>query len=227
MPARAKLSGTAKKQKQTPANLLAEFLAALAEHKKLIDELRRINYYSPVFDYYATPPFAPDPGDDELKTASGNIRRSWANQKAMSKSTQRLSTLAKGVNALFYRLDLSATTKESDALSAIADAAGSDSITRNAIEAAETLANRMKYKLSADRPPLGKVPALIFDHLIGLPHHKARTAKKIVDWLSETHDIHKTEQDFHKEYRVPLESWGMVNHPRYGYSIPPSARPKK
>jgi hypothetical protein len=88
-------------------------------------------------------------------------------------------------------------------------------------------ADRAVAKAKPIRKPLGKIPALVFDHLLTLPEHKALNGPEILKWMADEHGIFKTERDLYKEILPPIKPFGLRNDPRIGYSIPLAARPTK
>ena len=83
-----------------------DFRKALDQYEKLIGEWERINFYSPTFNPYETPPFAAEPGDDELKSVSGHRTRDIKNRGDIRDLLPRMATTAGTIKALADKVHL-------------------------------------------------------------------------------------------------------------------------
>jgi len=74
------------------------------------------------------------------------------------------------------------------------------------------------------RKPLGEIPALLYEHLLTLPEHKAMNGPAILEWLAKKSHV-VSEDTFYKDILPVLEPYGLMNKKRIGYHIPLSERP--
>src|SRR5882724_2933123 len=68
------------------------------------------------------------------------------------------------------------------------------------------------------RLPLGKNAAILYEHLLSLPEHRAMTTPEILDWFAAApNEIILSEDAFRDEILPELQRYGIKNRPRVGY----------
>jgi hypothetical protein len=82
--------------------------------------------------------------------------------------------------------------------------------------------------MRSDITPLGPLAAVVYEHLLSLPQHRAMTGREIVDWLSKEQNKYVDDKQLHRDIINPLkEGYGLRNKPKIGYYIPRTGEQKK